>query len=164
MRSLTWSGSAEFITGAVGLAVALIVVSVLLTNLPTPQFTYSEMFGSLQGAETAAGMAPIKPGVLVPPLPSGAPMQAVKPFMQPFGAINEPGFIVLFVTFALGTAALPSLLARSGVTNSVADQRRSTAWICAIWNSTSAWSAGGSASSASALPRRSMATSFCAWP
>lgn len=132
MRSLTWTGSAEFIAGAVGLAVTLIVVSVLLTNLPAPQFTYSEMFGSLQGAETAAGMAPLKPGVLVPPLPATAPMQAVKPFMQSFGAINEPGFIVLFFAFALGTAALPSLLARSGVTSSVADQRRSTAWALAL--------------------------------
>jgi cation/acetate symporter len=132
MRSLTWSGSAEFIAGAVGLAVPLIVVSVLLTNLPAPQFTYAEMFGSLQGAETAAGMSPIKPGTFASILPEPAPIEAAKPFLQAFGAISELGFIVLFLCFTLGTAALPSQLVRSGVTNSVADQRRSAAWAIAL--------------------------------
>lgn len=128
MRAITWSGSAQFIAGAIGLAVPLIVVAVLLTNLPAPQFTYGEMFGSLQSAETTAGMAPVGPGTIEPALPALAPTQAVKPFLQPFGAITESGFFALFFCFALGTAALPSLLARSGVTCSVADQRRSTAW------------------------------------
>ena len=127
MRALTWSGSAQFIAGAIGLAVPLIVVSVLLTNLPAPQFTYGEMFGSLQGAETAAGMSPVEPGD-IGALPAPEPMAAVKPFLQSFGAITERGFFALFFCFALGTAALPSLIARSGVTCSVADQRRSTAW------------------------------------
>jgi len=107
--------------------VPLIVVSVLLTNLPAPQFTYGEMFGSLQSAETAAGMSPVEPGD-IGALPAPEPMAAVKPFLQSFGAITERGFFALFFCFALGTAALPSLIARSGVTCSVADQRRSTAW------------------------------------
>ncbi len=127
MRALTWSGSAQFIAGAIGLAVPLIVVSVLLTNLPAPQFTYGEMFGFLQGTETAAGMSPVEPGD-IGALPAPEPMAAVKPFLQSFGAITERGFFALFFCFALGTAALPSLIARSGVTCSVADQRRSTAW------------------------------------
>jgi cation/acetate symporter len=115
MRALTWSGSAQFIAGAIGLAVPLIVVSVLLTNLPAPQFTYGEMFGSLQSAETAAGMSPVEPGD-IGALPAPEPMAAVKPFLQSFGAITERGFFALFFCFALGTAALPSLIARSGVT------------------------------------------------
>jgi cation/acetate symporter len=127
MRALTWSGSAEFIVGAVGLAVTLIVVSVTLTNLPAPQLTYGEMFGSLQSAETAAGMSPVTPDANTS-LPQAAPAQVAKPFLQPFGAITETGFFALFLCFALGTAALPSLLQRSGVTRSVADQRRSSGW------------------------------------
>lgn len=127
MRALTWSGSAQFIAGAIGLAVPLIVVSVLLTNLPAPQFTYGEMFGSLQSAETAAGMSPVEPGTIAA-LPDPEPLAVVKPFLQSFGAITESGFFALFFCFVLGTAALPSLLARSGVTCSMADQRRSTAW------------------------------------
>jgi cation/acetate symporter len=130
MRSLTWCGSAEFIAGAVGLAATLIVVSVLLTNLPAPQFTYSEMFTTLQNAEIAAGESPVAPEGAV--LPESAPAPILKPFLQSFGAINEAGFIALFLCFALGTAALPSLLARSGVTPSIADQRRSNAWALAL--------------------------------
>ena len=128
MRSLTWSGSAEFITGVIGLAAPLIVVSVLLTNLPAPQFTYGEMFGSLRSAETAAGMSPLEPGAATQTLPQTAPVQAAKPFLQAFGTVTESGFFALFLSVALGTAALPTLLQRSGVTGSVADQRRSTAW------------------------------------
>jgi len=104
------------------------VVSVVLTNLPAPQFTYGEMFGSLRGAETAAGMSPVEPGAIEPILPQIQPMPVTKPFLQSYGAISESGFFALFFCLALGTAALPSLLARSGVTSSVADQRRSTAW------------------------------------
>ena len=132
MRSLTWSASAEFIAGAIGLAVPLIAVSVLLTHLPAPQFTYGEMFGSLQSAETAAGMSPVGPGEVVPALPGTMPIQAIKPFLQSFGAITEFGFFAIFLCFALGTAALPTLLSRSGTTCSVADQRRSTAWALAL--------------------------------
>jgi len=127
VRALTWSGSAQFISGAIGLAIPLIVIAGLLTNLPAPQFTYGEMLNSLQNAETAAGVVPVEPGALSA-LPGNAPVAALKPFLQTFGAITESGFFALFFCFALGTAALPSLLSRSGVTASVADQRRSTAW------------------------------------
>jgi cation/acetate symporter len=42
--------------------------------------------------------------------------------------LSEAEFAVLFFSLALGTASLPSLLVRSGVTGSVNDQRRSVAW------------------------------------
>src|SRR4029079_3301577 len=51
-----------------------------------------------------------------------------KPFLEPFGMLSETDFAILFLALALGTAALPSLLVRSGVTGSVPDQRRSVAW------------------------------------
>lgn len=127
MRALTWSGSAQFITGSLGLAIPLTIVAVVLTNLPAPQFTYGEMLGSLMNAEVASGVATADPGSFTG-LPGHEPAAAEKPFLQTFGMISEAGYFALFVCFALGTAALPSLLARSGVTASVADQRRSTAW------------------------------------
>jgi len=127
MRALTWSGCAEFITGALGLAIPLTVVAVVLTNLPVPQFTYGEMLDSLSNAETATGVTAIAPGVLAG-FPGQEPLAAVKPFLQAFGTISEAGFFTLFICFMIGTAALPTLLTRSGVTASVADQRRSTAW------------------------------------
>jgi cation/acetate symporter len=128
MRSLTWSASAEFIVGAVGFAVPLIIVSVLLTNLPAPQLTYGEIFAPLQRSEIVAGVSPSVPGPLATALPAEQPKPSTKHFLQPFGAIGEMDFLTLFLCLALGTAALPSLLVRSGVTSSVAEQRRSVAW------------------------------------
>src|SRR3990172_417851 len=46
MRSLTWTGSAEFLVGAVGLAVVVTTVSILLTNVPVPQLTYAQTFSA----------------------------------------------------------------------------------------------------------------------
>lgn len=128
MRSLTWSASAEFIVGAAGFAVPLIIVSVLLTNLPAPQLTYGEIFAPLQRSEIVAGVSPSVPGPLATALPAEQPKPSTKHFLQPFGAIGEMDFLTLFLCLALGTAALPSLLVRSGVTSSVAEQRRSVAW------------------------------------
>jgi cation/acetate symporter len=128
MRSVTWAGSAQFLVGAVGLVAVVTTVSVLLTNLPAPQLTYGETFTALQNAEITAGLTPVQPGELATALPGAAPVATVKPFLQPFGILAPFDFVTLFLCLALGTAALPSLLVRSGVTSSIADQRRSTAW------------------------------------
>ncbi len=128
MRSLTWTGSAEFLTGAVGLAAPLVIASILLTNLPAPQFTYGEALASLHDAEITTGLIPTKPDIAASPLPGAAPMPVTKPFLEPFGELSMTDFAVLFLSLALGTAALPSLLVRSGVTGSVTDQRRAVAW------------------------------------
>jgi len=128
MRSLTWTASAQFIVSAVGFAVPLIIVSVLYTNLPAPQLTYGEMFEPLKRSEIVAGISPSAPGQLATALPSAQPKPSTKPFLQAFGAISQTDFLTLFLCLTLGTAALPSLLVRSGVTSSVADQRRSVAW------------------------------------
>jgi cation/acetate symporter len=128
MRSLTWTGSAQFLVGAVGLAAVLITISVLLTNLPAPQLTYGALFPSLQNAEISAGVTPVNPGQISSTLPGPTPLPSMKPFLQPFGILDSFDFVLVFLCIALGTAALPSLLVRSGVTSSLADQRRSTAW------------------------------------
>jgi cation/acetate symporter len=128
MRSLTWTASAEFIVGTVGLVVVVTTVSILLTNLPAPQLTYGEMFSSLQNAEITAGLTPVAPGGLATALPGTPPHPNVKPFLQSFGILAPMDFATLFLCLALGTATLPSLLMRSGVTNSIGEQRRSTAW------------------------------------
>jgi len=128
MRSLTWSASAQFIVSAVGFAVPLIIVSVLLTNLPAPQLTYGEMFEPLKRSESVTGVSPSAPSKLATALPRDQPEPSAKPFLQAFGAVSQTDFVTLFLCLTLGAAALPSLLARSGVTSSVADQRRSVAW------------------------------------
>jgi cation/acetate symporter len=126
MRS--WTGSAEFIVGAIGLVVVVTTVSIMLTNIPAPQLTYAEMLSSLHDAEITAGLTPVQPDGAAAPLPGPAPTASSKPFQQPFGSLRELDFATLFLCLALGTASLPSLLTRSGVTGSISDQRRSTAW------------------------------------
>jgi len=128
MRSLTWTGSAQFLVGAVGLAAVVTTISVLLTNVPAPQLTYGEMFGALQNAEIAAGIAPFGPAEIPNALPGAAPLPALKPFLQAFGFLSPFDFLVLVLSLAFGMAALPSLLVRSGLTPSLAEQRRASAW------------------------------------
>ena len=128
MRSLTWTATAQFIVSAVGFAVPLTIVAVLFTNVPAPQLTYGEMFEPLKRSESIAGISPTTPGELATALPAAQPKPSIKPFLQAFGAVSQTDFLTLFLCLTLGTAALPSLLARSGVTSSVADQRRSVAW------------------------------------
>ena len=128
MRSLTWAGSAEFIVGVVGLAVPLIVVSVLLTNVPVPQLTFGALFPALQEAEIGTGLTPVQPENASTLQPGEAPQAVGKRLLQPFGSLGELDFAMVFLCFALGTAALPSLLVRSGVAGSIGEQRRSSAW------------------------------------
>jgi len=128
MRSLTWTGAAQFLTSAVGVAAPLIVVSIMLTNLPAPQFTYGETLSPLHNAEITAGLTPVQPNAATPSLPGAQPMPVTKPFLEPFGTLSHTDFVMLFLCIAVGTASLPSLLVRSGVTGSAADQRRSVAW------------------------------------
>ena len=113
MRSITWAGSAEFLVGAVGLAAVVTVVSILLTNLPAPQLTYGELFADLQQAETEAGARRLRPMRVRGSLAGRSPRPAVKPFLQPFGAQGPVAFMTLFLSLALGTAALPTLLAEA---------------------------------------------------
>jgi len=128
MRSLTWTASAQFLIAAVGLVAVVTTVSVLLTNVPAPQFTYGSLFPALQNAEIGAGVAPLDPGTVVIMLPGQDPLPTVKPLLQAFGFIGPFDFAALFLCLAFGMAALPTLLARSGVTSSLADQRRACAW------------------------------------
>jgi cation/acetate symporter len=128
MRSVTWAGSAEFLVGAVGLVAVVTIVSIMLTSLPAPQLVYGGMFADLHRAEVTAGVASLKPDAFAMALPGPALQPALKPFVQPFGILGPIDFLMLFLSVALGIAALPSLLVRSGVTANVTAQRHSTGW------------------------------------
>ena len=128
MRSVTWSGSVGFIVGAIGIGVPLTVVAVLVTNLPAPQLTYGETFPSLQNLESILGLGPAQTLPFGQALPIAQPSASAKPFLQAFGMIGPIDMVALFLCLVIGTASLPSLLTRSGVTPSTSDQRRSGGW------------------------------------
>ena len=128
MRSVTWSGSVGFIVGAIGIAVPLTVVAALVTNLPAPQLTYGETFPTLQNLESILGLGPAQTLPFGQALPIAPPSASAKPFLQAFGMIGPIDMVALFLCLVIGTASLPSLLTRSGVTPSTSDQRRSGGW------------------------------------
>jgi cation/acetate symporter len=127
MRSLTWTSSAQFVVAAVAFTAPLLIVSVLLTNLPLPQLTYGEILAPLQRSEIVTGATPAGGEHLATALPSEHPQPSTKPFLRSFGGMGASSFIAIVLCLVLGTAAMPSLLVRSGTTPSVADQRRSLA-------------------------------------
>ena len=128
MRSVTWTSTAQFVVAGVAFTAPLLIVSVLVTNLPLPQLTYGEAFVPLQRSEIVIGGGPISADIPAAALPSELPQPTQKPFLQAFGALKEFSFTTVVLCLVLGTAAMPSLLVRSGTTPSIPDQRRSVAW------------------------------------
>ncbi len=127
MRSVTWTGAAQFIIALIGLGVPLIVAAVMLTNLPVPQLTYGELFDRLGSYEaTLARNAPA--GSIAQALPGESLGAITRPFLEPFLSLTWGQFIALVLCFAMGVAALPSLLVRAGSTRTVFEQRRAAAW------------------------------------
>ena len=54
MRSLTWTQCAQFIVVMLGIAVPLIAISVLVTNLPLPQLAYGGILDDMTQLEAGA--------------------------------------------------------------------------------------------------------------
>ncbi|XSG80880.1 MAG: sodium:solute symporter family transporter [Methyloligella sp. ZOD6] len=128
IRSLTWTGGAQFIVGAAAFAIPLLIVSVLLTVLPAPQLTYGTKLTALETSEINAGFKPVPREGLAEALPASTPDTLPKPFLQSFGALSAPAFVMLLLCVTMGAACLPSLLMRSGAALSVSGQRWAGAW------------------------------------
>ncbi len=127
MRSVTWTGAAQFIIALIGLGVPLIVMAVMVTNLPVPQLTYGELFDRLGSYEATLARNPPS-GSIAQALPGESLRAIARPFLDPFLSLTRGQFIALMLCFAMGIAALPSLLVRAGSTRTVFEQRRAAAW------------------------------------
>ncbi|MFD0988243.1 sodium:solute symporter family transporter [Methyloligella solikamskensis] len=128
MRALTWTGGAQFIVGAIAFAVPLVIVSVLVTVLPAPQLTYGSTLNALETSEINAGFKPGPAEGLAEALPGNTAEAVPKPFLEAFGALSPPAFVMLFLCVAMGAACLPSLLMRTGSSLTVSGQRWAGAW------------------------------------
>ena len=104
-------------------------VSVLLTNLPAPQLTYGETFSALHNAEITAGLTPVQPGELATALPGTMPLPTTSsPSCSPSAFWRRWISCRCFSVSRSARRRCRACWSRSGVTSSVADQRRSTAW------------------------------------
>jgi cation/acetate symporter len=128
LRSLTWTQCAQFIVMLLGLLAPLILISIMLTNLPLPQFTYGGLLADLAKAEINHGITPVYPGPLVRAVPGQQLETLTKPFADAFGAVSPKDFLLLTLSMALGASVLPCQMARLSATPSVAAVRRSVSW------------------------------------
>jgi len=127
LASIIWAQCAQYIVMIAGFLTPIVILSVLITNLPLPQFTYGELFERIATLELAIGIGPTDPTAALG-LPGDAREAVMKPFLQAFGAIDRTDFILLLLCFLAGSATLPSLLSRAGTAPSVFESRQSWGW------------------------------------
>ena len=128
MRSLTWSNVAWALIAFIALLVPISILAVLLTNLPLPQLTYGGLLRDLGRLEAANGVIFKAASGAAFTLPDFGSAVISRPFAEPFSAIGPWGFMLASLTIMCGTAALPSLLVRSGTTPGVFEARKSMVW------------------------------------
>lgn len=127
-RSLTWVQCAQYFVALAGFLAPVVIISVLVTNLPLPQFTLGELYERVSTLERAIGVSPGVQVSLEMALPSEAPIAAPKPFFEAFGVMHPMTFAALLFSVLAGSAVMPGLLMRAGTTPSVFEARRSMGW------------------------------------
>ena len=128
MRSLTWTQCAQFIVVVLGISVPLIAISVLVTNLPVPQLAYGGILGETGELELARGLTEGGTLPLGAALPGADPAAIARPFAQLFHTVSAGDFLALTICLTLGTAVLPTQIARLSTPPSVSGVRKSLGW------------------------------------
>lgn len=128
MRSLTWTQCAQFIVVMLGIAVPLIAISVLLTNLPVPQLAYGGILDDMTQLELARGLTERTARDLGGALPGASPKALTRPFVALFEAMSSGDFLALTICIMLGTAVLPAQIARLATPPTVSAVRKSFGW------------------------------------
>jgi cation/acetate symporter len=119
MRAVTWTQVAQYIVLIIAYLLPAILMSVKVTGVPIPQFTYGyalERIAELEEGFRAAGSVVASHSA---------------PFLTPAGAFSMPAavnFFALIFCLMVGTAALPHILMRYFTTPSVREARQSVAW------------------------------------
>ena len=132
MRALTWAQCAQFIVVVLSITVPLIAVSILVTNLPLPQLSFGTIIQQLTEIEAERDL--VQP--FAQPLSTVLPHVDAAPLSQPFGIIlqslSAADFIALAICFMLGTAVLPTQIARMSTTSNVSSVRKSIGWAALV--------------------------------
>lgn len=128
MRSLTWTQCAQFIVVILGITAPLIAISVLVTNLPLPQLSFGGILDDMGQLEVARGLTVRGPEAFSNALPGPDPAALTRPFTDLFGAVSVGGYIALTLCIMLGSAVLPSQVARLSTTPTVSGVRKSFGW------------------------------------
>lgn len=128
MRSLTWTQCAQFIVVILGISVPLIAISVLLTNLPLPQLSFGGVLEETTQLEVARGLIEDGRRPLSEALPGADPAALIRPFASLFQSIGAGDFLALTLCIIMGTAVLPTQIARLSTPPNVVGVRKSFGW------------------------------------
>lgn len=128
MRSLTWTQCAQFIVVVLGMTVPLIAISLLVTNLPLPQLSFGGILADMAQLEVTRGLTGHGTQTFSDMLPSPAMTALTRPFTDLFGAVGAGDYLSLIICITLGSAVLPSQIARLGTTPTVSAVRKSFGW------------------------------------
>jgi len=130
MRSLTWSQCGQVIVLLFGLAIPIIAVSVMLTNLPLPQFTYGQVLRDVAQLEISKSLlqGASGPQGLSDALQASDYQAFTRPIARIFGTLSPVDFTLLILCVMIGTAVLPTQMARLSTTPNVPAVRKSLGW------------------------------------
>lgn len=128
LRSLSWTQGVQYMVAMAGFLVPLFIISVQETNLPLPQVTYGWLLEQLSINEVAIGSTAATPPTLLGGIPGERPEAAMKPFLQPFGALSRGDFAMLAFCVLAGTAVMPALLLRAGTATNTQQSRKLVGW------------------------------------
>ena len=128
MRSLTWTQCAQFIVVVLGVTVPLIAISLLVTNLPVPQLSFGGILDDMGALEVTRGLTGHGTQTLNDVLPGPGPEPLTRPFTDLFGATSAGDYLTLILCITLGSAVLPSQIARLGTTPTISGVRKSFGW------------------------------------
>lgn len=132
MRSLTWTQCAQFIVVILGMAVPLIAISLLITNLPLPQLSFGGLLDDMGQLEVTRGLNGHGIRTFNEALPGAEPAALTRPFTDMFGAVSFGDYLALTLCVLMGAAVLPSQAARLSTTPSVSAVRKSFGWAALI--------------------------------
>lgn len=128
MRSLTWTQCVQFIVVILGIGAPLVVISILLTNMPVPQLSYGGVLNDMAQLEGSRALPTVAAQTLSAALPTTGSEALTQRFGEIFSTIGRGGFFMLTLAIMLGTAVLPSQIARASTSFNVNSVRKSFGW------------------------------------
>ncbi len=132
MRSLSWSNAAQVIAALLAILVPVAIVATMETNLPLGQMSHGPVLRVVGRIETVQGIASPIASPLLFELPGQGLQSSIGRYATPFASVGGLAFALALIAIMAGTAASPSLLARSATAPTVYEARKSFGWTVLI--------------------------------
>jgi cation/acetate symporter len=128
MRAAGWSGTAAAIAAVIALLVPSVIVALMATNLPLPQFSHGPLLRVIGRIEAQSGLPIVQLPAFAFELAGQNFETLARRSTRPFGSVGVASYILTGLTLMLGVAAAPWLLPRTSITPGVYETRKSLGW------------------------------------